>query len=81
MLSESVHLCLVGSCTFQFELGLKLFIDLIFVELGVCSLKVKVFFKLHGAIPAHIYSASAAISSSTAAADELSTSCEKTGEN
>lgn len=58
--------CLSG--TFEFELVLELFVNLVFVKLGVGSLKVKVFVKLHCAIPAHIYFASAAVSSSTATA-------------
>ena len=76
--------CLFGplkhwSHTFQFELILKLFVDLIFLKQGVGRLKVKVLFKLHGAVPAQIHSAPAAVSSSTAAAVGRRTTWETTG--
>lgn len=60
--------------TFQFELALELFVNVIFVELGIGGLKVKVFLKLHGAISAHIDFASAAVSSSSSTAVGLSSS-------
>lgn len=60
--------------TFQFELVLELFVNLFFVKLGIGSLKVKVFFKLHGAVTTHIYFTSAAVSSSSTTAGGLSSS-------
>lgn len=66
-------------CTFQFEFVLQLFVNLIFVELGISRLKVKVLFKLHRAIPTHIHFASAAVSSSSATAVGLSSGWGITG--
>lgn len=58
--------------TFEFEFALQLFVDVVLVELGIRRLKVKVFLKLHGAVSAHVDSASAAVPSSSAAAVGLS---------
>lgn len=58
--------------TFELEFALQLFVDVVLVELGIGRLKVKVFLKLHGAVPAHVDSASAAVPSPSAAAVGLS---------
>ena len=73
-LSELMYKLCRDIFTFQFELVLELFVNLIFVKLGICSLKVKVFFKLHRAIPAHVHFASAAVTSSSTTAIRLSSS-------
>lgn len=74
-----VRMC--WSCTFQFELVLELLVNLVFVELRVGRLKVKVFLKGHGTIPAHVDFASAAVSSSAATTWGLSTSWQKNWQN
>lgn len=69
-----MSLCGSHSCrvTFEFEFALQLLVDVILVKLGISSLKVKVFLKLHGAIAAPIDSSSAAVASSSATAVGLS---------
>lgn len=69
---EQVDVSRSQRVTFELELALQLFVDVGLVELGIGGLKVKVFLKLHGAVSAHVDSASAAVPSPSAATVGLS---------
>lgn len=53
------------SGTFQFELAVELSVNLLLVELGIGTLKVKVLLELHWPVSAHVEVAPAAVSATT----------------
>jgi hypothetical protein len=59
---------IITNSTFQFEFALKLFFNLLLVELSVGSLKVKVLIKLHGTVPVWVETASSTVTTSTTTA-------------